>query len=72
MKTIYLALGNIAPLLAFEIMGDAEQYAENVELSYGFPAPHVIEVPVVPDAAALPLSGPSGFVPIDQASEVEL
>lgn len=72
MRTIFLAVGNIAPLLAFESPSDAEQYAENVELSYGFPAPRVLEVPVVPDAVAMPLSGPSGFVQLDQASEVEL
>lgn len=72
MRTIFLAVGDIGTALAFESPSDAEQYAESAAKAWSLPAPKVVEVPVVPDAAALPLSGPSGFVPIDHASEVEL
>lgn len=72
MRTIIIAYGAFAPILAFDNPKDAEQYVESASKGCGFAALKTIEVPIVTDAAALPSNGPSGFVPLDQVSEVEL
>ncbi len=72
MRTIIIAYGVFAPILAFENPKDAEQYVESASKGCGFAALKTIEVPIVTDASALTLVGPSGFVALDHESEVEL
>lgn len=76
MKTIYLALGNIAPLLAFEIRGDAEQYVESAAKAWDLPVLKVVEVPIVPAGPIVSMRDAGGFmetvrrVPLSQVEEV--
>lgn len=72
MRTIIIAYGAFAPILAFVSPKDAEQYVESASRGCGFAALKTIEVPIVDDMELSTIIGPCGSFPLDQASEVEL
>lgn len=78
MRTIFIAYGALAPILAFESPKDAEQYTESASKGCGTDDIKVIEVPVVTAVATVTMRDFNGYmetvrrVPIDQVEEVEL
>lgn len=78
MRTIFIACGALAPILAFESPKDADQYTESASKGCGIDDIKAIEVPVVSAGATVSMRNLNGYmetvrrVPLDQVEEVEM